>query len=130
MRIPPRVAAPRRSCVPGPLRSGFTLVELLVAIILIDVALLAMVAGSAVVVRRYTEVRTSTMATRAATNRLQILAGGSCAAALGSAPVARDMVEIWAAELQPNGIRELRDSVAYAVVGVPRHVVLRTRWPC
>lgn len=112
------------------LRAGFTLVELLVAVLLIDVGLLALVAGSAVVVRRQGDVRTRTVASRAAANRIQLLAASACAAASGTSNVSPGIVERWAVELEPNGVRELRDSVTFVLSGTEHVVVLRTRVPC
>lgn len=111
-------------------RRGFTLVELLVAVVLIDIGVLALVSGSAVVVRRTNEIRIRTAAERAAANRIQLLAAGVCAPASGSSPAGRDITEYWAAEPSVNGVRELRDSVAFRLGGEPRSVVLRTRLPC
>jgi Tfp pilus assembly protein PilV len=110
-------------------RAGFTLVELMVAVLLIDVGLLALVAGSAIVVRRQTEIRIRTAAARAAANRLELLAAGPCANESGSASVERGISESWSASFS-GGSRDLADSVVFALSGVEHHVVLRTRAPC
>jgi Tfp pilus assembly protein PilV len=110
-------------------RAGFTLVEVLIAVVLIDVGLLALVAGSAVLVRRAAEVRTRSSALRAAGNRIQALSAAHCSATTGSANAA-GLTEAWMVTLQPNHVRELRESVAFTVGGVPKSVTLVTRLPC
>ena len=111
-------------------RAGFTLAELLVAVLLIDVALLALVAGSAIVVRRYNETRVQTSASRAAANRLQLLSAVGCGAASGAAIVDRGITEYWNATARGNHTIELRDSAVFASRGAERQVVLHTRVPC
>jgi prepilin-type N-terminal cleavage/methylation domain-containing protein len=114
----------------GSRRRGFTLVELLVAVVLVDVGLLALVTGTAVLVRRQNELRARAAAVRFASNRLQLLAASACAPASGSAPAAVGVTEWWSAESRANHTRELRDSVAFTVSGVERSLVLRTRLVC
>jgi Tfp pilus assembly protein PilV len=111
-------------------RPAFTLVELIVAVLLIDVALLAMIAGSAVIIQRQAEVRTRIAASQAAANRLQLLAAGPCITTTGTANGERGLIETWTAESRANGIRSIRDSVAYTANGVERLVVLQTSLPC
>lgn len=111
-------------------RRGFTLVEVLVAVVLIDVGVLALVAGLAVVARREMGMRSRVAASRAAENRIQSLVAGPCVAASGSANGERGLAEWWSAQLVPGGQRELRDSVEFFVDGVRHHTVMRTRVPC
>src|SRR5690242_4271343 len=66
-------------------RPGFSLVELLVAIILIDVGLLAVVQTHAVVVRRRNELRAQSAAVAAAASRVERLVAAPCAPATGAA---------------------------------------------
>ena len=111
-------------------RAGFTLVELMIAVLLVDVGLLALVAGSAIVVRRQNELRVRALVARTASNRLQLLASAPCLATSGSATVERGITETWIAVVGPNGIRDLSDSVAYTLNGMARGAVLRTRTSC
>ncbi|HVX37936.1 MAG TPA: type II secretion system protein [Gemmatimonadaceae bacterium] len=116
---------------PGPRRrAGFTLVELLVAIVLIDCGVLALVAESAVLVRKRNDLRTHALATRVAGDRVQSLAAGACAETVGSAEWPGGMRESWSVALVPNHVRELSDSVAFVEGRATRSVVLRTRLPC
>ena len=119
--------------VPSPImrscRAGFTLIEVLIAVVLIDVGLLALVAGSAVLVQRATEVRARSSALRAASNRLQTLGSGGCTPAVGASTTG-GVREAWTVTLQPNHVRELRDSVAFTVAGDVHSIALVTRLPC
>ena len=110
-------------------RSGFTLAEVLVAVVLIDVGLLALVAGSAVLVRRTTELRFRATALRAANNRLQQLGVAPCVATAG-AVTAAGVREDWLVTPGPDSVGDIRDSVSFTVGTVPHSVVLETRLPC
>lgn len=110
-------------------RTGFTLIEVLIAVMLIDVGLLALVAGSAVLVRRAGEVRARSNALRAAANRIQVLGAGPCTQTAGASPNG-DVYETWAVVVYPSHVREVSDSVTFSVAGVPGSVALRTQFPC
>jgi len=106
--------------------SGFSLVEALVALVLVDVALLAIVHTHAVVVRRRNEMRARSAAIAAATTRVEQLLASPCTAASGVVST-RLLSEIWSQRIDPH-VREVADSVVF---GAPSHdVVLRTRLPC
>jgi hypothetical protein len=96
----------------------------------IDVALLALVAGTAIVVRRQSELRLRALASSAASNRVQSLVAGGCRQTAGSGVVAPGVVESWEMTERGNGTREVRDSVAYVISGMTRAIVLRTRLVC
>ena len=107
--------------------SGFSLLELLVAILLIDVALLAIVRTHAVVVRQRNDTRMRFAAAAAAATRIEQLLASPCAPASGSSS-GPAWSELWSAQLDGH-TREIEDSVAF---GAPAShvVVLRTRFPC
>jgi type II secretion system protein I len=111
-------------------RSGFTLLEALIALVIINVGLLALVASTTVLIRQTAEVRARSAAVRAAANRLQQLGVTTCAPTSGSAAGAFGIRETWSIDVQPGAIRELLDSVMYATPSGPRSVVLRTKLPC
>lgn len=111
-------------------RAGFTLVELLIAIVLIEIGLLALVASGASLARQLTTTRARFAAINTAANRLQQLGATSCAATSGTASGPPGVTERWSASVQPNGTRELRDSVTFVAMGSTHPVVLRTRLIC
>ena len=111
-------------------RLGFSLVEVIVAVVLIDVALLALVAGSAVLIRQTAEMRARTAAVRAAANRLQQLGAAACSSATGTATGALGIREQWSITVLAGTMRELHDTVTYAASTGRKSVVLHTRLPC
>ena len=111
-------------------RAGFTLVELLVSIVLIEIGLLALVATGASLVRQTTTTRARFAATTAAANRLQFLGAIPCTASSGTSIGLSGVTERWSADILSNGTRELRDSVTFVAMSATRAVVLRTRLPC
>ena len=122
----------RLACSPRRRQSarGFTLIEVLVAVVLIHVGLLSLVAASAMLVRRTTEVRVEGSAIQAAGNRLETLGAGPCTASAGTATGPFDLREVWSARPDVGGTIDLRDSVVVGVPGRLRSVVARTRVPC
>lgn len=111
-------------------RRGLTLAEVLIAVILIDVGLLALVGGSAVLVRQTNALRLRSAALRTATNRLEQLGGAACASGAGVATSATGIREEWSLAPLANDVLDVRDSVTF-VVGTATHaVVLHTRLPC
>jgi prepilin-type N-terminal cleavage/methylation domain-containing protein len=114
----------------APPRSGFTLIELLVAIVLIEIGLLALVATGASLVRQTTTTRARLAAINVAANRLQLLGAASCVPTSGMGNGPSGIIERWTADVQPNGTRELRDSVTFLAMGSTHAIVLRTRLPC
>jgi len=120
----------RRAAASRPRRNGFTLVELLVAVVLIEIALLALVATGASLVRETTATRARFDATNAAANRLQLLGDTPCASTNGVSNGATGLVERWSADVTPNHVREISDSVTFVATGSTHVVALRTRLPC
>jgi Tfp pilus assembly protein PilV len=111
-------------------RAGFTVVEVLLAIILIDVGLLALVATSAVLVRETNALRMRNAAYRAARNRLEQLGGATCQPATGVATSVGGISEEWTVTIPAPRVLDVRDSVTYTVGTTARSVVLRTSLPC
>jgi type II secretory pathway pseudopilin PulG len=105
------------------MRTGFTLVESLVALVLLEFALLAVVATSAVAARELAEARRLERAHAAARTRVEVLAGTSCPSVVSmTVDSAAGMVEHW--WVQAVGSQRLIvDSV---VVALPRGRVART----
>lgn len=111
-------------------RRGFTLVEILVAIVLIEIGLLALTVSSGVVIREVTLARARVTALEMARNRVETLASAPCVAGTGNATSPNGFAEQWSAQLVPVATRAIRDSVTFTVQRVTRAVVLHTRTPC
>lgn len=109
-------------------RSGFTIVELLVATVLVQVGLLATVAASAVLVRAVRDEEARWMAVQLASNRIERLGAATCAPVVASAMSGEGLHESWRMTLS-GGVRDMRDSVSYGPSGA-RSVVLESRAPC
>jgi Tfp pilus assembly protein PilV len=106
---------------------GFTLIELVVAILLIDVAVLAVVRTHAIVVRERNLMRMRSAAVNTAATRLEQQLAAPCAAASGSSSLPAAS-EHWSASFDGH-TREIGDSVVFGVT-MSHIVVLRTRLPC
>lgn len=110
-------------------RSGFSLVELLVAVILVDVGLLALVQTSAIVVRRRNEARAREAAVSTAAARVEQLLASPCATATGTA-IAPASSETWTS-LVNGSIRDVSDSVSFGQPAPASHAfVLHSRTSC
>lgn len=108
-------------------RNGYSLLELLVSIILIDAGLLAIVQTHAVVVRRRNEIHARAAAVGAAASRVEQLVAAPCAATSGAA-ASRGYDETWL--VRPSGrMREISDSVAFGA-GAAHRLALRTKVAC
>ena len=110
-------------------RSGSSLLELLVAIVLLDLALLTLGLIGAVTARRIGEAGRRSRASLAAANRLERLATLPCAMMTGgSATLERAVTETWTA-IRTGPIVELTDSIEIDGRS-PEYVVVRRRATC
>lgn len=111
------------------LRRGATLIELLVALLLLDVALLSLASMSAVAARQIGEGGRRSRAAVAAAGRLERLAAMPCASmAGGTSQLEPGVEEVWSV-LALRGAVELSDSIDLR--GRSREqVVVRSRVVC
>lgn len=117
--------------LPRSRRSGFTLVELLVALIVFDVALLAFAADVAVLVRlRGVSARRDTGVAAAQSRVAGLRANGCPNPVSGDTWPAPGIHEYWTVEAAPGGARWVRDSVAFDDQQAPTAFVLRTTLAC
>ncbi len=108
---------------------GFSIIELIVAMMLVAVGLLALVGANTMLVRRRNESRQRLAAVAAATNRIAQLASGPCLSASGASGSAPGIAERWSVVMRANAFRDIEDSVGFGAR--PAHAfVLRTRLPC
>ena len=113
-------------------RPAFTLIELLLALVLLDIGLLALVALGAAITRDASTVRALASANHSASMRLERMASVDCTGASSGASNPFPGAADWFTDAPaPNGTRILTDSV---VVTLPRGghstTVLHTRAPC
>lgn len=110
-------------------RSGSSLLELLVAIVLLDLALLTLGLIGAVTARRIGEAGRRSRASLAAANRLERLATLPCAMMSdGSATLERAVTETWTA-VRTGPTVALTDSIE--IDGrTPEYIVVRRRATC
>jgi Tfp pilus assembly protein PilV len=111
------------------LRRAGTLIELLVALVLLDLALLSLASVGAATVKRLGDSARRSRAVLAAANRLERLAAVPCASMSGGvARLEKGVDETWTVERLPRSV-ELSDSVEIATRPAER-VVVRRRVPC
>jgi Tfp pilus assembly protein PilE len=112
-------------------RSGFTLVELIVSLALVDALLLVLVAMSAYVTRELGIATARTTALASAHARLERLASQVCGPARsGEAPLGPSMREWWSDSPASGATRMLSDSIALITPRGHVAVVLRGRRSC
>jgi Tfp pilus assembly protein PilV len=118
-------------------QGGFTVVEVLIAVILLEVGVLALVGGSALVLRLLHRGAVTTQAAWVALNRLERLgaelaASPSCSAAAGSDSLPRSILEAWSVlpVAEALELRQLSVTVTYPVAGGSRSAILATRIRC
>ncbi len=108
---------------------GFTIVELVVAMMLVAVGLLSLVGASSILVRRRYEAQQRLEAVAAAANRVAQLSSAGCLPTSGTTGTSPGFAERWSVTPGPNATREIVDSVHFGAR--PAHdVVIRTRLPC
>lgn len=122
-----RIRAIRRA------RRGVTLVELLVAMTILTVGLLAIVGVSASVARSLGESRSDNLAAIAAESRFEQVAGMACTGlSLGTVSSAsnRNVVERYVVIDDLNNTRMVIDSVSWTTRRGTRRLVFKTILPC
>lgn len=113
-------------------RRGFTLVELIVALLIVDVALLALVGSGTTLSREVAIAALRARAEAGATARMERLASESCSgAAFGDSVWAPAVHEWWTVARPTGNTVEISDSLVYTTSGGASHFfVLRTRARC
>jgi Tfp pilus assembly protein PilV len=118
-------AVATRYLLPTP--RGFTLAEIVVALMLLAWGALALVAATAAQIRAIGSAESQTAATTAARERVEYLASRPCADLRDGSSVdsSRHIREWWTVIRGRNGARLATDSVVYLDRGIPRALVLR-----
>jgi prepilin-type N-terminal cleavage/methylation domain-containing protein len=114
-------------------RRGVTLVELLVAMTILSVGLLAIVGSSGAIARGLGEARTDNLAAYAAESRLELLSGTACTSlTLGSVTevTVRGVTERYVVTDAGNSTRLIIDSVSWNTRRGTRRQAFTTLIPC
>ena len=97
-------------------RDGFTIVELLVAVVILAVGVLGLAATSAVVLQQMTGAKVQTNASQIAQSRVELLAGKSCPAmAFTGSATSGQVKETWT--VTPSSNRTLTANVSVTFPG-------------
>lgn len=117
--------------MPSASRSGFTLVELVVAAFIFAVGALALEATAASSLRRIRRSAQLTLAAGVARSRLESLAGSRCADVRGGTDTVRSMVSAWVVEpVAAPTARAVTQTVTYALDGAQRQDSYSSIVPC
>lgn len=112
------------------MRSGFTLIETLVALVLFQFGMLAVTAAAAVAARDLATAQRMVRAQSTARERVELLRARVCPDIAAGTHQSDGLVEYWAIE-SLAAHRVLRDSVAFTLPrGRKGHVVLRAYALC
>ena len=112
-------------------RDGFTIIELLLALVLLDIGLFALVGLGAAISRTATAMRTSSLGVSVAWGRVERMASAGCGGALSDIEAPRRGITEWFSDIPaPNDTRALSDSVAVMLPRSVRVVVARSRARC
>ena len=111
-------------------RDGFTLIEILVALVLLNIGLLALVALATSLAESVNRLRAGARAESIATARIERIAATSCTSVTGAAHPSPDVTEWFSDQPAPNATRLIVDSVRVAISHGTSTVVLRTRARC
>lgn len=99
------------------MRSGFSLVEVVIALVIFQFGMLALTAVSAVSARDVATANRIVRARMLARNRVELLRAGACpAAVVGSATAPGGVTEVWRVEAA-GATRIISDSVAFPMPG-------------
>ena len=112
-------------------RTGFSLIELLIALVLLECGLLALVGVAAASTREADSARRDAAAISVASARLERTASLSCRGSnSGVSPAGPGLTESYMEIVGPNGTRVVSDSVVVVTTRGPRVTVLRIGARC
>lgn len=112
-------------------RPGFTVVEVLVALVIVTVGLLGVAGASAMALRASNAALRERAAVTRARTRLALLQAAGCGgAADGQLPLAAGLVDRWTANAAVNGVRLVQVRAEWDDVGRRRSVLLRSALLC
>ena len=112
-------------------RGGFTIIELVVAIIIITVGVLALATGSAGVAKQMRAGNQSSLAAVIAQSRMETIRSLGCSSLANGSATTRGMTEKWTVTWVSSRSRAVTESVTYVPrATVSRKLGLRSVVPC
>ena len=96
---------------------GFTVVEVLVAVVIMAIGVLGLAGTASSVSRLIGGGAQQTLAATIATGRFEQLRSTACANVTGGTATSREMAERWGATLQGTGFYLVADTVSYVAAG-------------
>ena len=111
-------------------RQGFTLVEMMVAVMMLSVGLLGLASSSAHVVRQVGGGAQQTIAANVIQSRVEWLRSVPCSKITDSTAVTRRVREHWTPGPTVNGVLWVRDTVMYSVGSTQRTKVYTMAVQC
>lgn len=114
-------------------RRGVSLVELLVAMSLLSIGLLAIVGTSGAIARSLGESRADNTAAQVASSRFEYVAGKACSSLTLGSPATvttRGVTEKWVVTDGGNNTRQVIDSISWLTREGTRRQVFTTLLPC
>jgi Tfp pilus assembly protein PilV len=114
------------------LRTGFTIAEVLVALVLFTVALLGLAGSSAIAVRDTAASLRERRAVQRGADRVAMLRAVGCAAARSGSAIdpSLGLAEGWIVASQPGGLALIDEQVRWRAAGTPRMLLLRSAILC
>ena len=112
-------------------RNGFTLVELIVAMLMLTIGLLGLAGVGAVVLKQMKGGTYQTIAASIAQSRFEQMEGDACATILGGTATVRGMTETWSVTALGTRARAVRDTITFVgTKGTTKKVGMHTVLSC
>lgn len=111
-------------------RSGLTLVEMMVAVVILAVGLLGLASTSAVITRQMGGTATQTTAANVVQSRLEWMRSVPCASITDSTATTRGVTERWVPGATIKRVLWVTDTLKYSVGGSARTEVYTMAVPC
>jgi len=126
-RRPTVVDAPRCRA-----RAGFTLLEMMVAVVILTVGMLGLVSTSAVITRQVGGGAAQTVASQVIANRLEKFRSLGCSQISSGSETTRGISERWTTGAKVNRVLFVVDTITYSVAGSsrPKTLAFSIAVPC
>ena len=120
----------RRSVTGRRIRTGFTLVELIVAMLMLTIGLLGLAGVGAVVLKQMRGGTYQTVAASIAQSRFEQFEGDPCSSIASGTATVRGMTEKWTAAAVGLRAKTIRDTVTFVGTSGTRKVGIHTVVAC